>query len=156
LVGPGFELRALLLWSRHSTAWAKPPVCFALVILEKSSHELFVQASLKPWPLSPQPPKKPGLQVPTTGATPSLPNSNGRYCILFLCVIDILVWEMSGDLWYSSFCSQFTSLNMIFSSSIHFDTNEGIPFFWWLNNIPLHIQYNILYIMHMLLWIVLQ
>jgi hypothetical protein len=34
LVGLGFELRALHLQSRCSTAWATPPVHFALVILE--------------------------------------------------------------------------------------------------------------------------
>jgi hypothetical protein len=44
LVWLEFELRALHLQSRHST----PPVCFALVILEMGSHELFAQAGLKP------------------------------------------------------------------------------------------------------------
>jgi hypothetical protein len=34
LVGLGFELRALSLQSRHSTAWATPLVHFALLILE--------------------------------------------------------------------------------------------------------------------------
>jgi hypothetical protein len=34
LVGLGFEVRASCLQSRHSTAWAIPPVHFALVILE--------------------------------------------------------------------------------------------------------------------------
>jgi hypothetical protein len=40
-VGLGFELRALSLQSRHSTAWATPPVHFALVILKMGSCELF-------------------------------------------------------------------------------------------------------------------
>jgi hypothetical protein len=34
LVGLEFELRALHLQTRHSTAWAIPPVYFAMVILE--------------------------------------------------------------------------------------------------------------------------
>jgi hypothetical protein len=46
-VGLGFTLRALLLESRHSTARATPPVCFALVILEIGSPELFAQDGLE-------------------------------------------------------------------------------------------------------------
>jgi hypothetical protein len=39
----GFELRALPLQSRCSTAWATPLVLFALVIVEMGSHELFAR-----------------------------------------------------------------------------------------------------------------
>jgi hypothetical protein len=45
----GFELRALHLQSRCLTAWATPPLHFALVILEVESLELFAWAGLKPW-----------------------------------------------------------------------------------------------------------
>jgi hypothetical protein len=47
LMGLGFELRALHLQSRHSTAQIKSLVHFALVILEVGSHELFAQTGFK-------------------------------------------------------------------------------------------------------------
>jgi hypothetical protein len=50
LVGLGFELRALGLQSRLSTAWTTPPVHFTLLILEMGSQELFALANLKPQP----------------------------------------------------------------------------------------------------------
>jgi hypothetical protein len=39
-VGLEFEVRALCLQNRHSTTWVRPPVHFALVILEIGSHKL--------------------------------------------------------------------------------------------------------------------
>jgi hypothetical protein len=61
-VGLGFELKALHLQSRHSLAWAMPPVPFALVILEMGD-KLFAWAGLKTWSSRYQPPKYLGLQV---------------------------------------------------------------------------------------------
>jgi hypothetical protein len=46
-VGLGFELGALCLQNRHSTACAMPPVHFVVVILEMGSHKLFTQAGLE-------------------------------------------------------------------------------------------------------------
>jgi hypothetical protein len=70
LVGLGFEPRALHLQSRHSTAWATPPVHFALVILEMWSHELLAWAGLRVILLisASQVARITGLQVCTTGA----------------------------------------------------------------------------------------
>jgi hypothetical protein len=47
LVGLGFELWALRLPSRNSTAWATPPVHFALVILEMGYCGLFAWVVLE-------------------------------------------------------------------------------------------------------------
>jgi hypothetical protein len=47
LVRLGFELRALLLQSRCSTAQATPPLPLALIILEIGSHELYSSAGLE-------------------------------------------------------------------------------------------------------------
>jgi hypothetical protein len=41
-----FEFRASGLLDRYFTAWATPPIHFALVIFEIKSHKLFAQASL--------------------------------------------------------------------------------------------------------------
>jgi hypothetical protein len=43
--------------SRHSTAWATPPVHFGLVILETGSLQLFALAGLELWSSLSQPPK---------------------------------------------------------------------------------------------------
>jgi hypothetical protein len=48
LVGLGIKLSASCLQSRHCTAWATPPVHFALVILEMRPFKIFAQANLKP------------------------------------------------------------------------------------------------------------
>jgi hypothetical protein len=64
-----WELRASHLESsRHSVAWATPPIHFALVILKKRSLELFSWASLEPPSSESQLPKELGLQVWATGA----------------------------------------------------------------------------------------
>jgi hypothetical protein len=56
--GLGFEYRALLSQSRHSTTWTIPQFHFALVILKmRGSHELFAQVDLKPQSSWCQPPK---------------------------------------------------------------------------------------------------
>jgi hypothetical protein len=53
----GFELWAFSLQVRCSTAWTRPPVHFALVILEMESWELLAWVGFKPWSSWSQPPK---------------------------------------------------------------------------------------------------
>jgi hypothetical protein len=71
----GFELRALKMQSRWSTTWAKPPVYFALVILEMGYCELLAWAGLEPQSFWSQPPKKLGLQAWDTVALPGMGDS---------------------------------------------------------------------------------
>jgi hypothetical protein len=47
----GFEFRALHLQSKCSTAWATPPVHFAMVILEMGSHKVFTKLAVNSYPL---------------------------------------------------------------------------------------------------------
>jgi hypothetical protein len=49
MVGLGFELMALYLWSRCCTSWTTPLVHFALVILEMESCQLFALTDLRLW-----------------------------------------------------------------------------------------------------------
>jgi hypothetical protein len=60
---------------RCSTAWATPPVYFALVILEIGSHQLFAQADLEPRSSWSQRPRCLGLQSWASGARPPHPSS---------------------------------------------------------------------------------
>jgi hypothetical protein len=64
-VGLGFEVRALCLQSRCSTAWATPPFHFALV-LELGSCKLFAWAGLELWSSWCQPPMWLGLYAWST------------------------------------------------------------------------------------------
>jgi hypothetical protein len=61
-----FELRALCLLGRCSTARAALPFHFGLVILEMRSHKLFAWAGLKPRSSQSQPPQELGLQTCVT------------------------------------------------------------------------------------------
>jgi hypothetical protein len=53
---PEFELRTLCLQSRHSTAWATPPVHFGMVILEIGPRKLLACTGLQFRPSRSQPP----------------------------------------------------------------------------------------------------
>jgi hypothetical protein len=55
--GTGIWTYGFTLAQQHSTAWATPPVHFALVILETDSLELFARAGLEPRSSQSQPPK---------------------------------------------------------------------------------------------------
>jgi hypothetical protein len=61
--GTGVWTQVFMLAKQCSTAWATPPVHFALVILEIKVFRIFAQTGLKPQSSQSQPPKYLGLQV---------------------------------------------------------------------------------------------